>query len=195
MSMMRILVPLAVSLLCCGCGLRVPEIQDFGDLTDGELFVEEMVANINCEITEAVKYVVEEDIKLSKRTHTPRRAPWLEDWGAQTTLQLTLDEKGGINPTAVWMPPSPTSAVFSLGASATLSSEANRVDKLTSYNTVKEFLAVKQCKRPNGPFLLQSDLGLREWLVDVILGVNTGVISFPSGELVQEQRYLSRNQV
>jgi hypothetical protein len=180
MSAIRAVLLVLPSLFLSGCGLRVPEIQDFGDSTDGELFVEQIVSNVNCEITEAVKYVVAQDKKLAAANGGVRQAKWFDGWGVQTTLSLTLDEKGGVNPTVNWLPPSPVTSVFNLGATATLSSDANRVDKLNSYNTVKQFLAAKECKRPGGPFLLQSDLGLREWLVDVILGVNTGVITFPT---------------
>jgi hypothetical protein len=179
-SAIKAIVPVIAGLALGACGLRVPEIQDFGDSTEGALFVEQIVSNVNCEITEAVKYVVAQDKKLAA-ANGGRQAAWFDGWGVQTTLSLTLDEKGGINPAATWLPPSPATSIFSLGATATLSSDANRVDKLNSYNTVQQFLAAKECKRTNGPFLLQSDLGLREWLAYTILGANTGVITFPTG--------------
>jgi hypothetical protein len=168
------------SFLLAACGLRIPEIQDFGDSVDGELFVEQIVSNVHCEITEAVKYVVATDKRLAAANGGVRQAAWFDGWGVQTTLLLTIDEKGGINPTVSWLPPSPVTSVFSLSGTATLSSDANRVDKLNSYDTVKKFLAAPECKRPGGAFLLQNDLGLREWLEYVILGANTGVITFPT---------------
>jgi hypothetical protein len=180
MSANKIALLLTSSFLLGACGLRIPEIQDFGDSTDGALFVEQIVTNINCEITEAVNYVVAQDKKLAAANGGVRQAAWFDGWGVQTTLILTLDEKGGINPTVNWLPPSPVTSVFNLSGTATLSSDANRVDKLNSYNTVKQFLAAPKCTRPGGAFLLQNDLGLREWLVDVILGANTGVITFPA---------------
>lgn len=179
MSATRWLAPTLASLLVSGCGLRVPEIQDFGDSVDGQLFVEQIVANIDCEITQAVNYVVDEDKRLAPANGGQRQAQWFDSWGVQTTLTLTLDEKGSVNPTVNWTPPSPAAALFNLGGTGTLSSDANRVDKLNSFETVKHFLH-RRCKRPDGPFLLQSDLKLREWLVDVILGTNTGVVNLPS---------------
>jgi hypothetical protein len=90
-----------------------------------------------------------------------------------------MDEKGTLAPAVNWLPPSPANALFNLAGVATLSSDANRIDKLNSFNTVKEFQS-RQCNRAReGLFLLQSDLKLREWLVDVIFTANTGGINIP----------------
>lgn len=172
-------IPFALTFVLGGCGTYVPEIQEFpGDAVDGQLLVEQIVENINCEISDAVNYVIDQDIKLAP-ANGGRTVAWFDSWGIQTTLQLTLDEKGSINPTVNWMPPSPITSIFNLAGGGTLSSEANRVDKLNSYNTVQQFRGRKCKQRPNGAFLLESDLKLREWLVDVILAANTGAISIP----------------
>jgi hypothetical protein len=166
---------LMIGMSVSGCGTYVPNIQEFpGDTVDGELFVKKIVQNINCEITEAVHYVIEQDKKLPRRT-----APWFDDWGIQTTLTLTMDEKGSINPVVNWLPPSPASAIFNLGGAGTASSAATRIDKLNSYNSVQQFLQNQCVQRPDGLWILSSDLKLREWIVYVILAANTGEISIP----------------
>ena len=108
----RLFASLAAGILLLGgCGTYVPNIQEFpGDTVDGQLFVQKIVQNINCEITDAVRYVVEQDKKLPRRT-----AAWFEDRGVQTTLTLTMDEKGSVNPVVNWLPPSPASAIFESG--------------------------------------------------------------------------------
>jgi len=171
---------IGIAFILSGCGTYVPEIQEFpGDAVDGQLLVEQIVENVYCEISDAANYVIDEDIKLAPANGGRRTAEWFDSWGIQTTLILTLDEKGSVNPTVNWLPVSPPSAIFNLAGAATLSSDANRVDKLNSYNTVQQFRH-RQCKRrTSGPFLLESDLKLREWLVDVILANNTGAISIP----------------
>ncbi|MEH2626725.1 hypothetical protein V1292_004780 [Bradyrhizobium sp. AZCC 1719] len=170
------IVPLLAGLLLNSCGTYVPDIQEFpGDTVDGQLFVKKIVENINCEITEAVRYVVEQDKKLPRRT-----AAWFDDWGIQTTLTLTTDEKGSITPVVNWLPPSPANSIFNLAGTGTVSSTANRIDKLNSYNSVQQFLKNQCVQRPGGPWILSSDLKLREWIVYVIMAANTGEISIPS---------------
>lgn len=173
----RVFASLAAGILLLGgCGTYVPNIQEFpGDTVDGQLFVQKIVQNINCEITDAVRYVVEQDKKLPRRT-----AAWFEDWGVQTTLTLTMDEKGSVNPVVNWMPPSPASAIFNLAGAGTVSSAANRIDKLNSYNSVKQFLKNQCVQRPEGAWMLSSDLKLREWIVYAIMANNTGEISIPA---------------
>lgn len=170
------IVPLVAAILLGGCGTYVPDIQEFpGNTVDGQLFVKKIVENINCEITEAVQYVVEQDKRLPRRT-----AAWFDDWGIQTTLTLTTDEKGSINPVVNWLPPSPASSIFNLAGTGLVSSAANRIDKLNSYNSVRQFLKNQCVQRPGGAWILSSDLKLREWLVYVIMAANTGEISTPA---------------
>jgi hypothetical protein len=181
MLAIRWLVPLGATLFMGGCGTYVPEIQEFpGDSVDGQLFVNAIVENVNCEIADAVNYVVDQDKKLAPANGGHRTAAWFDSWGIQTTLQITIEEKGSVNPTFNWLPMSPPTAIFNLAGTGTLTSDANRVDKLNSYNTVQQFLHTRCSSRPNGPYLLESDLKLREWLVDVILAHNTGAINIPS---------------
>lgn len=173
----RGIASLAAGILLSSCGTYVPNIQEFpGDTVDGQLFVQKIVQNINCEITEAVRYVIEQDKKLPRRT-----AAWFDDWGIQTTLTLTMDEKGSINPVVNWLPPSPANAIFNLAGAGTLSSAANRIDKLNSYNSVKQYLKNQCVNRPDGAWMLSSDLKLKEWIVYVIMAANTGETSIPSG--------------
>jgi hypothetical protein len=172
---------LFVSVALAGCGFYVPEIQEFpADSVDGELLVQSIVANINCEIANAVNYVIAEDIRLAPANGGHRTAAWFDDWGIQTTLLLTLDEKGSVNPVVNWLPPSPANSIFNLGGTVTFQADANRIDKLNSFNTVQQFKKKGCSQRSNGVFLLSSDLKLREWLVDVILAKNTGGISIPT---------------
>src|SRR5262249_40074403 len=106
---------LLAGLSVSGCGTYVPNIQEFpGDTVDGQLLVKSIVHNINCEITDSVHYIIDRDKELAKANGGKRTAAWFEDWGVQTTLSLTMDEKGSINPVVNWVPPSPASAVFNL---------------------------------------------------------------------------------
>lgn len=173
MSTLRVAsaIPLAITLILGGCGTYVPEIQEFpGDSVQGQKLVASIVTNIKCEVRDAL----DDLYKIQRRT-------FLDTWGVQMTLNLTIIEKGALNPRVDWMPPSPASAVFTLGAGGTLSSEATRTDKLTSFYTVAELRKLGRCtreERPGGPFLLQSDLKLNEWLVDAVTVGHTGGVNY-----------------
>jgi len=147
---------------------------------EGQKFVQAIVTNVTCEVQNAVHQV-----------YTDYEHTFLDNWGVQITLSLTIEEKSAVNPTVNWLPPSPPSAIFNLGAGGTLSAGATRIDKLNSYYLVSE-LRYRACdprNRPGGAFLMQSDLKLKEWLYDVISTSVTGTVPYerntPTGPFKQ----------
>jgi hypothetical protein len=97
----------------------------------------------------------------------------------QTTLTLTYVETGALAPGVLWTP-APAIDVFSLGAGLNLSSEAIRTETLNAYYLVSD-LNKGRCSEAalqNGPFLLQSDLKLSEWLYDVYGTSLTQTVNF-----------------
>ena len=158
-------------LLLAGCGTYVPDIQEFpGDSADGQRLVAAIVRNVKCEVRDAL------DDLYRIQPH-----PFLDAWGVQVTLNLTMIEKSTLNPTGLWTPVSPLTSVFTLGAGATLSSEATRTEKLSAYYTVRELRRLGRCvaeARGGGPFLMQGNLKLNEWLVNAVTVANTGGADF-----------------
>jgi hypothetical protein len=67
-----------------------------------------------------------------------------------------------------------------LAGSGTVSSEGVRIDKLNSYNTVKQFFGNQCLQRPNGLWMLSSDLKLREWIIYAISAAASDEISIPA---------------
>jgi hypothetical protein len=158
-----------------GCGLRVPEIQEVGDRVEGQRFVQAVLTNITCELRAA----------LNGLRQSYPKGTFIDGWGIQTTLTLTYDETGAIAPGVLWSPPSPASSIFSLGAGLNFSSDATRTNTVNAYYLVSD-LEQAQCSdeaRPNGPFLLQSDLKLSEWLYDVVSASATKTIDFSATSL------------
>src|SRR5712692_6921537 len=94
----RILAIIAVGLGpgLSGCGTYVPEIQEFpGSPGQGQLLVRSIVENVRCEIQNAVYDVINEDREdVAKRKIPVRHTAWLDNWGVQATLTLTIDETG-----------------------------------------------------------------------------------------------------
>src|SRR6266702_2755196 len=159
----------------CGCGTYVPEIQDFGGRVEGQQLVQAILTNITCELRDAVVGLHEEYPK----------GTFLDSWGIQTTLTLTIDEKGAIAPSVLWTPPSPASAVFSLASGVNFSADATRKDVINAYFLVSDLVQARcsPASRPNGAFLLQSDLKLSEWLFDAVSASLTRTVDFKNTAL------------
>ncbi len=120
------------------------------------------------------------------------------DWQAQVSLSLQVDEVSSLTPgvtftqilpnaTQVFGPGSSftTSQSRSLGLGGTLSSTATRIDKFDPYYSVTTLMDRKRgqvCQKggdpwdfpdfkpaSSSPFILESDLGIREWLLGAMM--------------------------
>jgi len=94
------------------------------------------------------------------------------------TLTLTIDEKSSLGPTVTWMPPSPASAVFTLGAGLSGTADATRTDKMSFYYLVPTLLNEPYCdtgvqQGSDYSPLVRSDLKLKEWLQDYLTAIGT----------------------
>jgi hypothetical protein len=170
-------IPLSIALILGGCGTYVPEIQEnAADKVAGQQLVQSIVYNITCEVQDAIN-------KIYNNPDHPRKHTFLDTWGVQIGLSLQVEEKGSVNPLVNWLPPSPASAVFNLNVGGTLSADATRQDKLNSYYTIQQIRQLGPCDpttRPGGLLLLQSDLGLEEWLRANLTAADTGEILYAS---------------
>lgn len=193
---MRWTVPTIGLFLLASCGTYVPEIQDFpGDKSDQQLLVQAVVQSVHCEVVNAISGLYQDAKRYpDMRSFTDK----IKNWGVQMMLSLKTEEKGTLNPTVMWTPPSPATAIFSLAGSATLSADAIRTDKLYFYYTVPELRHRGHCPtgvQPDAPVsspLIQSDLKLADWLRDQLAPVATGEVSVPTspaGPLKQNVLY------
>jgi hypothetical protein len=161
MSALRAAAFVCASFLVGGCGTYVPEIQEFTSTPlQGQQLVDSIVFNITCEVRDSI-------IQLY---HDYPQGTFLDHWGAQITLNLTTEEKTSANPTGIWTPPSAATAAFNLAFTATGSADATRIDKISWFLAVPDLRGKIPCgsQRPNGIFMLQSDLKLKEWLYDAV---------------------------
>lgn len=182
MSAVRWTAPLSAALFLTGCGLYVPEIQENPFAPgDGQLMVQAIVQSVRCEMVDALKNVWISDHENAKKYHQTPVTNFLLKWGAQMTLTLTIDEKSSLSPSVTWKPPSPASALFTLGAGVSGNADATRTDKLGFYYLVPYLLNQPYCTRGvqqgnENSLLVRSDLKLEEWLVDYLgtLGTQEG---------------------
>jgi hypothetical protein len=175
MSAMRFVVPILLAEISTGCGLRVPEIAESGDRVEGQQLVQAILINITCELRGAVN-----DLRAAYPQGT-----FIDGYGIQTTLTLTYEEKSSLAPSVNWFPPSPVTAVFNLGAGLNLSSDATRKNVIDGYYLVNDLENARcsEAARPNGAFLLQSDLKLSEWLFTAVSASLTNTVNFKNAAL------------
>src|SRR4051812_29975960 len=115
MSFLVMLVP-----LLSACGTYVPSIQEVGDERQGEILEQAIVSSIRCEIRNALAQIYWDDIASAKANDGKRRTAFLDDWGAQVQLTITIKENTDVNPSISWMP----NAIVSVGSSLTGSAKA-----------------------------------------------------------------------
>jgi hypothetical protein len=166
-------LPLGIATLLGGCGLSVPELQDFGDRDSQIVMVQQIVHNINCELRGALHDLYD------KQGRT-----FMDNWGVSVLLSLDIVDTTTVAPSATWSPPPSPTVIPSLAGGVSGSSKAQRTDKLHSFFTVKELLQAKRCDyRPGGFMLMQSDLKLAEWLFDTYTVQVTRQADFNRGGL------------
>jgi hypothetical protein len=148
---------LTVSAALTACGTYVPNIPEFnGDPVSEQQLVQKIIQAVTCEVRDAVN---------SFYAKQQRQHLFIDNWGAQLTLTLTVEERSEFNPTAIWTP----NTLLSLFGAVDIAADATRIDTINSFHTVREIRMFEPCspeERPVGPFLLESDLKLENLLFD-----------------------------
>lgn len=187
--------PLAFGKLCAGlfiaslagCGTYVPEIQENPlNPQGGQLLVKAIVNSIHCEVKNAVLFVL--GPKGVPQDRSRQQGAFMNHWGLQMALTLTVEEKSTLSPVSVLTPLSPATSIFTMGLGASASADATRKETLNFYYTVDQLRGGRPCPvpnnlEPNAPpdsLFLQNDLKLKEWLLDVVMAVGTDEIGAPT---------------
>jgi hypothetical protein len=212
---------ISLTLLMGGCGVGVPRIEEIWDdgspnARSLELKIKEKVY---CELQTAISYINNNtppvevsypDPRHPGRTITIKRKPIPETWGATLTLTLTVEEFSALNPGAslitpmipanprfpgdftnpVITVPTPQSYMFGLGG--TLSSDATRTDKFTSFYLIKNLQVdspdchdLDPANFDGSSLLLQSNLGIYNWLQNAVqIRASRGVSEKSSDEVL-----------
>jgi hypothetical protein len=174
-------LPVCACITLTGCGLSVPEIQEFpGKPSDGRELVREIVHSVHCEITRAIISVAGRKYADGHSDPGTANAKFLAGWGAETALTLTIDEKSTLSPNGIWMP----TKIFNLTSGLSASSDATRIEKMNFFydlDALRNADLDKTCPaNPEhdafGSFLVQSDLKIREWLSTEVVATDLGEI-------------------
>jgi hypothetical protein len=182
-----------------GCGLAVPTIEEVWEPVEINPSMENRIKeHIFCKTVEALRYTnTNMTIKISDgKGRVQYRQPIPDDYGVQMQLNLTIDEVGGFNPSTGYLNTLqndvvgkvtvPQSFAFNIGS--TLSSAATRVDTTYSYYNVGKITAnganswcddEEKHLQGSSP-LLQSDLGIQRYLMQVVPSQNIPPSSAPA---------------
>ena len=192
---------ITLPVLCvAACGVSPPNMAEIWQGPDGTKRMEfEIKRRVYCDLKAAVQAA---DAEYTLSVQDPKTGRWTkqpflpDDWDAQISLLLQVDESSAFNPgIGIAYPFSDsvthfsngavtTGRSFTLGLRATVSSQATRIDKydpsysigfLRQPDTIKSTCLDKndpflpsEGKISSGSFLLESDLGLTKWLSDAI---------------------------
>lgn len=172
------------------CGTVTPDIQEFwGTPADAQIRVNAIIAQVRCELRVAVRSAIRDDIRISQKYNRPRSLVWLENWLAQVTLTLDVNEKSNISPglTLIDKLNVAGTETFSAGFGASYETGATRTDSFQQLYTVREFLQSAgpddlTCKPSPvaANAFVYSDLKIKDWLYTVTFPTYTGVAQFPA---------------
>jgi hypothetical protein len=188
MGVARAALALALSFGLAGCGARVPELRDWpnNDGPGAAAMVEAIVHSVRCDLRRTVTKIVDIDLDAARKRASHRiYTDFLNNWGAEVAFTFTIVEKTVVNPTGVWMPPSPATAIFTLGGDASASAQATRVETMNIFYTMKElYLRPGQTCDANedrsASFLIQDNLKIDELLQFRLTSATTGNASTPN---------------
>lgn len=181
------------SVILASCGTYVPQLNEPWEPAEiDDNIVYRIKKSIYCELRTAVHDLGPQPAIIRDKPSDliPR------DWGAQMTLKLTVDETGGLAPSASYtrtlrpesVPFAPGGSVaqsFSLPVSAKITSQAVRIDTYYSFFDLNELKKAwdsreTSCRRQIGPnlysdldrrgasYLLRGNLGIKTWLQNAL---------------------------
>lgn len=162
----RFAVLAIVSLSTVGCGLHVPDVQEFYEPRDKQRITENIIINhIKCEIHKGADDALERWKDAGRQSGLP--IDWFKTWNATVTLKLAVDEKGSLAPGVSWTRTFPSSNSFTLGAGINLSSQATRTETISFTYSLQSLVGAKRIERPcsgQNASLLTGDLKIGEFI-------------------------------
>lgn len=177
-----------------GCGLYVPEMQEWYEPPEQQKITENRIINhIKCELHKGVDDAIQKYYGAGKRSGY--KADWVKDWLATVTLKLTVDEKGTSNPGLTWVRALSDVKTFTLGAGVNASADATRVETISFTYPLRDLrLAgriVNPCETP-GELLIEGDLKIGQFLdKKVFLSTVPGTIIGPYSAFSYEVTFVA----
>lgn len=189
------ILAIVTALSASACGTFVPGLQELStDASAEQKLVQAIVTSIHCDLSNAVIDFIDSDRDAAVYNKGLRQAAWIDRWGAQVTITLTIEDQTTLNPTATGLPPSPADAVFTIAGGLRGSATATRTNKLNFFYTVKDLYKRGGCQTGIQPTtgapspLIQNNLRTKDWLFDQIApsGTKEGVYPVSSSNVFQQ---------
>jgi hypothetical protein len=156
-----------------GCGLFVPDMQNFGGDQKEGADENTILNHIKCEIHAGVQTALYEPWFFPyDPTKGYKSVDWLRGWGAKVSYVLTVDEKSQLNPGLSWRNPlGPVGTFQSISGGLQTSAEAQRKETgAVTYafaDLLNEAPITDGCADQNG-FLIHSNLRIAEFIANKI---------------------------
>lgn len=185
-------IGISLSILLSGCGTFVPNQQETWEGDKAVKYEKYIKDHVYCELQQAVQNTSSGPSRVNVETrprfgNTTLTHGLPADWGAQITLSFQVDETGAVNPGLTLIRPLSTTNSYTTGLGATLSSQAERIDKYEFYYSVAD-LAVptvygkgpdaNNCLQHQNSSFLSDNLRIGEWLQQALYMRN----DYPSGK-------------
>lgn len=154
-----------LTLLLAGCGLAVPELQEFYQSPKEEKIDENAIlSRITCEMTKSVYETLHEYRPGGQ--YTGKSVEWLLNWGAMVTLKISAEEASAIKP-GFSIPAVPGLRRLSIGGGLSASSNITRAETIGATYAFRDLLEHRKipsdCDR-QGPILITSDLKIKQFI-------------------------------
>jgi hypothetical protein len=143
-----------------GCTV-IPVLEEDG------IAIADIVQRVKCELAYAVP-------DFSGR-YPSGNYQWMKYWTAKVDLTLDVNEQSSVKPNSSYTTPV-TSGTFAIGATGELSTQAQRIEKLSFTLSMKELVEGKNSNSCLLPFQfgLLGKLGLHEWITSALAPTETG---------------------
>jgi hypothetical protein len=165
MSWVKEVAVFAVSVMLAGCGLSVPEMQEWYDPPETQKITENRIINhIKCELHKGMDDAITKYRAAGIRSGYP--ADWLKNWLATVTLKLTVDEKSGVNPGVSWVRTLSDVRSFTFGAGLNASADATRIETISFTYPLTDFRLAGRIKGPceEPASLIEGDLKIGQFI-------------------------------
>jgi hypothetical protein len=162
MKTLRLLLAGFCCLYLAACGTYIPSQRDWPRSSSREVadMNSVLIHSIVCELSYAVTLAVQNDLALARgRANRRAYSEFLVNWGVEVATDLTVSETGTLNPTGLWAPTSPLSAIFTLGGGISRGNTASNENKYNVFYPIAALYkpnlfrlndTTRPCRDPNG---------------------------------------------
>jgi hypothetical protein len=137
---LRLLFAAICSLSLAACGTNIPSQRDWpkNNTPNVNDMNATLARSIVCELSYAVTLAIENDRDLAAKRRDHRAySSFLDKWGVEVATDLTVSENSTINPTGIWAPVSPASAVFTLGGGISGNATSSNENKYNVFYPIR----------------------------------------------------------